>query len=185
MNSLDLLLIAVGLSMDAFAVSICKGLSLGKISWKHMVIAGLWFGGFQFLMPSLGYYLGSFFASFIDDYDHWVTFILLGAIGSNMIRESYQEGESIDGSMKPYTMLLLAIATSIDALGVGVSFAFMRIRILPSALFIGCTTFLISAAGVKVGSLFGLRYKNRAERVGGICLILIGTKILLQGLGII
>lgn len=185
MGLLDLFLLAVGLSMDAFAVSICKGLSLGKISWKHMLIAGLWFGGFQMLMPTLGYYLGSLFASFIDDYDHWITFILLGAIGLNMIKESYQTETSMDGSMRPYTMLLLAIATSIDALGVGITFAFMRISLLFSVVLIGCTTFVISAAGVKVGSLFGLRYKNRAERVGGVFLILIGLKILLQGLGLI
>lgn len=116
MNTLDLLLLAVGLSMDAFAVSICKGLSLGKINWRHMALAGLWFGGFQALMPTIGYGLGSFFADMIDAYDHWVTFILLSAIGLNMIKESFEDEEHCDASMSPYTMLMLAIATSIDAL---------------------------------------------------------------------
>ena len=166
MNTLDLLLLAVGLSMDAFAVSICKGLSLGKISWRHMV-------------------LGSFFSDMIDAYDHWVTFILLGAIGLNMIKESFEDQEHCDASMRPYTMLMLAIATSIDALAVGVTFAFMDIDLLPSVTLIGITTFLFSAAGVKVGSLFGTRYKNKAECIGGIVLILIGLKILLEGLGVL
>lgn len=186
MNTLDLLLLAVGLSMDAFAVSICKGLSLGKISWRHMVLAGLWFGIFQALMPAIGYGLGSFFADMIDAYDHWVTFILLGAIGLNMIKESFEDQEHCDASMRPYTMLMLAIATSIDALAVGVTFAFMDIDLLPSVTpLIGITTFLFSAAGVKVGSLFGTRYKNKAECIGGIVLILIGLKILLEGLGVL
>lgn len=185
MNTLDLLLLAVGLSMDAFAVSICKGLLLGKISWRHMVLAGLWFGIFQALMPAIGYGLGSFFADMIDAYDHWVTFILLGAIGLNMIKESFEDQEHCDASMRPYTMLMLAIATSIDALAVGVTFAFMDIDLLPSVTLIGITTFLFSAAGVKVGSLFGTRYKNKAECIGGIVLILIGLKILLEGLGVL
>ena len=169
MNTLDLLLLAVGLSMDAFAVSICKGLSLGKISWRHMVLAGLWFGIFQALMPAIGYGLGSFFADMID----------------NMIKESFEDQEHCDASMRPYTMLMLAIATSIDALAVGVTFAFMDIDLLPSVTLIGITTFLFSAAGVKVGSLFGTRYKNKAECIGGTVLILIGLKILLEGLGVL
>lgn len=185
MNILDLLLLAVGLSMDAFAVSICKGLSLGKISWRHMVLAGLWFGIFQALMPAIGYGLGSFFADMVDAYDHWVTFILLGAIGLNMIKESFEDEEHCNASMSPYTMLMLAIATSIDALAVGVTFAFMDIDLLPSITLIGITTFLFSAAGVKAGSLFGTRYKSKAERIGGIVLILIGLKILLEGLGLL
>ncbi|MCI7600149.1 MAG: manganese efflux pump MntP family protein [Megasphaera sp.] len=185
MNILDLLLLAVGLSMDAFAVSICKGLSLWKISWRHMVLAGLWFGIFQALMPAIGYGLGSFFADMVDAYDHWVTFILLGAIGLNMIKESFEDEEHCNASMSPYTMLMLAIATSIDALAVGVTFAFMDIDLLPSITLIGITTFLFSAAGVKVGSLFGTRYKSKAERIGGIVLILIGLKILLEGLGLL
>ena len=185
MNTLDLLLLAVGLSMDAFAVSICKGLSLGKINWRHMVLAGLWFGGFQALMPTIGYGLGSFFTDMIDAYDHWVTFILLSAIGLNTIKESFEDEEHCDASMSPYTMLMLAIATSIDALAVGVTFAFMDIALVPSVTLIGVTTFLFSAAGIKVGSLFGMRYKNKAERIGGAVLILIGLKILLEGLGVL
>lgn len=176
MNTLDLLLLAVGLSMDAFAVSICKGLSLGKINWRHMVLAGLWFGGFQALMPTIGYGLGSFFADMIDAYDHWVTFILLSAIGLNMIKESFEDEEHCDASMSPYTMLMLAV---------GVTFAFMDIALVPSVTLIGVTTFLFSAAGIKVGSLFGMRYKNKAERIGGAVLILIGLKILLEGLGVL
>lgn len=185
MNLLDLLLLAIGLSMDAFAVSICKGLSLGKINWRHMVLAGLWFGGFQALMPTIGYELGSFFAEMIDAYDHWVTFVLLAGIGLNMIKESFEPPENCNASMSPYTMLMLAIATSIDALAVGVTFAFMDIDLVPSVSLIGMTTFLFSAAGIKVGSLFGMCYKNKAERLGGIVLILIGLKILLEGLGVI
>ena len=185
MSFFTVFLLAVALSMDAFAVSICKGLSLGKISWRHMVLAGLWFGIFQALMPAIGYGLGSFFADMIDAYDHWVTFILLGAIGLNMIKESFEDQEHCDASMRPYTMLMLAIATSIDALAVGVTFAFMDIDLLPSVTLIGITTFLFSAAGVKVGSLFGTRYKNKAECIGGIVLILIGLKILLEGLGVL
>lgn len=185
MNVFDLLLLAVGLSMDAFAVSVCKGLSLGKISWRSMLIAGLWFGIFQALMPTLGYFLGNFFAEFIDDYDHWLTFILLGAIGLNMIKESFEPPENYSSSMGLYTMFMLAIATSIDALAVGVTFAFMKISLLPAVTLIGCTTFILSATGIKAGSLFGLHYKTKAEFVGGLVLILIGLKILLQGLGII
>ncbi|MGN0947873.1 MAG: manganese efflux pump MntP family protein [Megasphaera sp.] len=185
MNLWDLLLLAIGLSMDAFAVSICKGLSLGKINWRHMILAGLWFGGFQALMPTIGYELGSFFADMIDAYDHWVTFVLLAGIGLNMIKESFEPPENCNASMSPYTMLMLAIATSIDALAVGVTFAFMDIDLVPSVSLIGVTTFLFSAAGIKVGSLFGMRYKNKAERLGGIVLILIGLKILLEGLGVI
>ena len=142
-------------------------------------------GGFQALMPTIGYGLGSFFADMIDAYDHWVTFILLSAIGLNMIKESFEDKEHCDASMSPYTMLMLAIATSIDALAVGVTFAFMDIALVPSVTLIGVTTFLFSAAGIKVGSLFGMRYKNKAERIGGAVLILIGLKILLEGLGVL
>ena len=163
MNTLDLLLLAVGLSMDAFAVSICKGLSLGKISWRHMVLAGLWFGIFQALMPAIGYGLGSFFADMIDAYDHWVTFILLGAIGLNMIKESFEDQEHCDASMRPYTMLMLAIATSIDALAVGITFAFLDTPIIEAIVIIGVTTFVLSIAGVAMGNYFGTRYKKKAE----------------------
>lgn len=181
MNILDLILIAIGLSMDAFAVSICKGLSLRNVKWHHMIIVGLWFGGFQALMPSIGYVLGSFFIELIDAYDHWVTFILLSAIGLNMIKESREASGSCNPSLQPYTMLMLAIATSIDALSVGVTFAFMNIQVIPSVTIIGVTTFLLSAIGIR----FGNHYKSKAELVGGIVLILIGLKILLQGLGIL
>lgn len=181
MNILDLILIAIGLSMDAFAVSICKGLSLRNVKWHHMIIVGLWFGGFQALMPSIGYVLGSFFIELIDAYDHWVTFILLSAIGLNMIKESREASGNCNPSLQPYTMLMLAIATSIDALAVGVTFAFMNIQVIPSVTIIGVTTFLLSAIGIR----FGNHYKSKAELVGGIVLILIGLKILLQGLGIL
>ena len=182
MNILDLILIAIGLSMDAFAVSICKGLSLRNVKWHHMIIVGLWFGGFQALMP---YILGSFFIELIDAYDHWVTFILLSAIGLNMIKESREASGSCNPSLQPYTMLMLAIATSIDALAVGVTFAFMNIQVILSVTIIGVTTFLLSAIGIRAGGLFGNHYKSKAELVGGIVLILIGLKILLQGLGIL
>lgn len=185
MGILDLFLIAVGLSMDAFAVSICKGLSLGKISEKHMCIAGLWFGGFQALMPLIGYFLGSFFANAITEYDHWIAFLVLAVLGVNMIREAFQEEEKLDDSMAVLTMLLLAVATSIDALAVGVTFAFLKVAILPAVLFIGLVTFFLSAAGIKIGSVFGAKYEKKAEITGGAVLVLIGVKILLDGLNIL
>lgn len=186
MGLLELFLIAVGLSMDAFAVSVCKGLSLGKIKGKHMVIAGLWFGGFQGLMPALGYFFGSFFTEFITAFSHWIAFGLLLLIGGNMIKEALDgDEEEMDASMTVKSMLILAIATSIDALAVGVSFAFMQVDIFWAVLFIGCITFVLSAIGVKVGSIFGTKYKAKAEMTGGAVLIIIGLKILLEGLGII
>lgn len=187
MGLTELFLIAVGLSMDAFAVSICKGLSLGRIKIKHMVIAGVWFGGFQALMPMIGYFCGSFFADFVAQFAHWIAFVLLLIIGGNMIKESCECDceNDIDASMSFKTMLALAIATSIDALAVGVSFAFMKVDILWAVIFIGAITFTFSACGVKIGSLFGTRYKSKAELAGGIVLILIGIKVLLEGLGII
>ena len=186
MGIVELFLIAVGLSMDAFAVSVCKGLSLGEIKKKHMCIAGLWFGGFQALMPLIGYFFGSFFISFIQQFAHWIGFGLLLFIGGNMVKESFsKEEEDVDASMSPKTMFLLAIATSIDALAVGVSFAFLQVQIFWAVLFIGVVTFVLSAVGVKVGSVFGTKYKSKAELVGGIVLILIGVKILLDGLGIL
>ncbi|MBR4084058.1 MAG: manganese efflux pump [Lachnospiraceae bacterium] len=186
MSLFELFWLAVGLSMDAFAVSVCKGLSLGKIKWKHMYIAGLWFGGFQALMPAVGYYLSSFFTVFINICSHWVVFILLLIIGGNMIKEAIsKEEEEVDASMTAKSMFVLAIATSIDALAVGVTFACVKVRIIWAVLFIGVVTFIFSAMGVKVGSLFGMKYKYKAEFFGGMVLIIIGTKILLQGLGII
>lgn len=185
MSILDLFILAVGLSMDAFAVSVCKGLSLGKIKPKHMCIAGAWFGGFQALMPLIGYFLGSFFAEMIEKYDHWVAFVLLAIIGGNMIKESFGKDEKVDSSMDVKSMLLLAIATSIDALAVGVTFAFLQVQIVPAVLFIGVITFIFSAVGVKIGSLFGTKYKSKAELFGGIVLVLIGIKILLEGIGVL
>lgn len=185
MSILDLFILAVGLSMDAFAVSVCKSLSLGKIKPKHMCIAGAWFGGFQALMPLIGYFLGSFFAEMIEKYDHWVAFVLLAIIGGNMIKESFGKDEKVDSSMDVKSMLLLAIATSIDALAVGVTFAFLQVQIVPAVSFIGVITFIFSAVGVKIGSLFGTKYKSKAELFGGIVLVLIGIKILLEGIGVL
>ena len=178
----ELFVLAVGLSMDAFAVSICKGLSLGKIKVKHMCIAGIWFGGFQALMPLIGYFLGSLFADMITKYDHWIAFILLIFIGGNMIKEAVGDEEHVDASMDVKSMFLLAVATSIDALAVGVTFAFLKVAIVPAVSFIGIITFICSAAGVKIGSIFGTKYSKKAEFFGGVVLILIGIKILVEGL---
>ena len=174
MSLIELFLLAAGLSMDAFAVSVCKGLSMQKMRAKHALVIGLYFGGFQALM------LGIRFQGAIKAYDHWIAFILLGIIGFNMVKESMDnENESCDASIDVKTMLLLAIATSIDALAVGVTFAFLDVRILQAVSFIGCTTFILSVIGVKVGTVFGVLYKSKAERTGGIILILIGLKILI------
>lgn len=183
----ELVVLAVGLSMDAFAVSICKGLALQRVSWKECCIAGLWFGGFQALMPLLGYLLGTQFEQFVTSVDHWIAFVLLGIIGGNMIREALSKDEDkLDGSLAFKTMLLLAIATSIDALAVGITFALLPDVNLPAAVsFIGATTFILSAVGLKVGNVFGLKYKSGAEIAGGIILILLGVKILLEHLGVL
>lgn len=185
MSLIELLIIAVGVSMDAFAISICKGLSVQKTEPKHLIITGLWFGGSQALMPLLGFVLGSQFSGFITRIDHWLSFILLGLIGINMILESRKEIKDLNASFAPKVMLPLAIADSIDALAVGVSFACLRVDILPAVVLIGICTFLFSAAGVKIGNVFGSRYKSRAEVAGGVILILMGTSILLEHLGII
>ena len=189
MGITELILLAVGLSMDAFAVSICKGLAMPELKPRHMVIVGLWFGGFQALMPIIGYFLGTTFAGYITAVDHWIAFILLSIIGGNMIKEALtNDEEEADPSLGVRIMLLLAIATSIDALAVGVTFAFLLdsfASVLLSALLIGCTTFIFSAAGVKVGNVFGMKYRSKAELVGGIILILLGIKILIEGLGMI
>ena len=178
----ELFILAVGLAMDAFAVSVCKGLSIGKIKNKHMCIAGLWFGGFQGLMPLLGHLLGSLFTSYVTKYAHWIAFMLLLIIGIGMLREAFEEGEKVDDQMNFKTMLLLAIATSIDALAVGVSFAFLKVAIVQAVLLIGAVTFIWSAAGIKIGSLFGMKYRAKAQIAGGIVLILIGLKILIEGM---
>ena len=172
--------------MDAFAVSVCKGLALQRVSWKECCIAGAWFGGFQALMPLLGYLLGTQFEQFVTSVDHWIAFVLLGIIGGNMIREALSKDEDkLDGSLAFKTMLLLAIATSIDALAVGITFAFLPgTRIVPAVALIGTITFAFSAAGIRLGSVVGLRFKRKAEFAGGGILILLGTKILLEHLGI-
>lgn len=182
----ELLLLAVGLSMDAFAVSVCKGLAMDNVTPGRMCIAGAWFGGFQALMPAIGYLLGSVFASSITAFDHWIAFLLLGIIGGNMIKEALsgdEESEKTNGSLAPRVMLMMAIATSIDALAVGVTFAFLEVNLLFAVLFIGSITFVLSALGVKVGSVFGTRYKARAELAGGVILILLGCKILIEHMG--
>ena len=181
MGIFELFLLAVGLSMDAFAVSVCKGLSAGRVTLSHALTAGLWFGGFQGLMPFLGWLLGSRFQSLISSIDHWIAFLLLGLIGLNMIRESRsQEEESLGTSFAPRAMLPLAVATSIDALAVGVTFAFLQVRIVPAVSFIGSTTFILSIIGVKVGNVFGTKYKSKAEFAGGLILVIMGVKILLE-----
>ena len=186
MSLIELFLIAVGLSMDAFAVAVCKGLAMPKMSWKGAAIVGLYFGGFQALMPFLGYLLGAGFKDAISAYDHWVAFILLALIGGNMIRESREdEEESLDASLSFRSMVLLAIATSIDALAVGFTLAFLDVPILSSVCFIGVVTFCLSLVGVKAGNVFGCKYKSKAEFVGGLVLILIGLKILLEHMGVI
>lgn len=183
MTLFELFVIAVGLSMDAFAVSICKGLSMQKMSWKKALVVGLYFGGFQAGMPLLGYFLGSRFQEKIMAFDHWIAFILLCLIGVNMIRESFsKEEEQTDASISFRSMVPLAVATSIDALAVGVTFAFLRVEIVPAVSFIGIVTLLLSMVGVKAGNVFGSRYKSRAELAGGIILVLMGVKILIEHL---
>ena len=186
MTFIELLLIAIGLSMDAFSVSICKGLTTKKFSWRMALVCGLWFGFFQALMPIIGYFLGAQFQEMIEAYDHWIAFGLLFLIGANMIREAvWGKEESQDGSLGFKTMLLLAIATSIDALAVGVSFACIRVKLWSSVIVIGLTTFAFSVLGVKIGNVFGSKYEKSAGIIGGIILILIGLKILLEHLGVI
>lgn len=187
MGILELLLLAVGLSMDAFAVAVCKGLSTKEVKWKHYLVVGVWFGGFQALMPTVGYILGSSFGKYIKSVDHWVAFVLLAFIGGNMLKDGLsKQTETTDASFSFRSMFLLAIATSIDALAVGITFALLPdVNVSFAVLFIGVITFILSAVGLKVGNLFGLRYKNKAEIAGGVILILIGVKILLEHLGVI
>lgn len=189
MGLLELFILAVGLSMDACAVAICKGLAMDKVTFKKMAIVGAWFGGFQALMPFIGYLLGSRFTVYIERVDHWIAFVLLWAIGINMIREALsKEADSCDtnsGSLKVRVMFVMAVATSIDALAVGVTFAFLKVDIIPAVLFIGVTTFVLSAIGTRIGSVFGARFKSKAEFAGGAILMILGAKILLEHLGII
>ena len=188
MSVLEILILAIGLSMDAFAVSICKGLAVKRIDMGKAGIVGLWFGGFQALMPMIGYFLGSRFSNAIQSVDHWVAFILLSLIGANMIREAMSKDEDAgrdSGSLSFKIMLMLAVATSIDALAAGITFAFLDVDIALAAGMIGCTTCIISMAGAKVGSVFGTKYKSKAEMTGGAMLILLGLKILLEHTGIL
>ena len=183
MSLAELFVIAVGLSMAAFAVAVCKGLAMPRMSWKGASVVGLYFGGFQAAMPLFGYFLGSSFSLAIRAYDHWVAF-LLAVIGANMIKESFSKDEECpNADLDVKNMVLLAIATSIDALAVGVTFAFLNVDILPAVSFIGSVTFFLSVAGVKAGNAFGCRYKSKAELAGGAILILMGFKILLEHLG--
>ncbi len=183
MSIIELFILALGLSMDAFAVSICKGLSVPKLQAKHCLICGVYFGGFQALMPLLGWLLGIRFQSLITNIDHWIAFVLLAVIGANMIKESFsKEEECPDASFGFKTMLTLAVATSIDALAVGVTFAFLDVAIVPAVLLIGATTFVCSAVGVKIGNVFGNRFQSKAEFLGGLVLIAIGLKILIEHL---
>ena len=185
MNLWELFLIAAGLSMDAFAVSVCKGLATTKIEIRHFLIVGLWFGGFQALMPALGYSLGSGFEQYISHLDHWIAFILLALIGGNMIREALSKNEEChDASFSVKTMFIMAVATSIDALAVGITFALLPdVNIAAAVSFIGIITFILSGAGLKIGNVFGTRYKAKAEFAGGLILVLMGIKILLEHLG--
>lgn len=188
MSLTELFLIAVGLSMDAFAVSICKGLSVQKATLRHSLTVGGYFGGFQALMPALGFLLATTFAGLITSIAPWIAFVLLALIGGNMIRESMsKEEEEMNDDFSFKAMLPLAVATSIDAMASGVTFALMQIgsMIVPAVLFIGCITFVLSAAGLKVGNVFGAKYKSRAELFGGVVLVLMGLKILLEHLGVI
>lgn len=183
MDLLSLFLIAVGLSMDAFAVSVCKGLATPKYKLKYSMICGAWFGGFQALMPAVGYLLGVNFKKYITAIDHWIAFVLLALIGFNMIREALKnDDESADPSFTAKSMSLLAVATSIDALAIGITFAFLDVNIVAAVLFIGVCTFVISAAGVKIGSAFGTRFKSKAEIAGGVILIILGLRILVEHL---
>ena len=186
MTFTELFLIGVGLSMDAFAVAICKGLSMRKIDYGQSLLIALFFGGFQALMPLIGWFLGKQFEQYITRYDHWIAFFLLAYIGGKMIWDSLHDaGESCPVSFSIKELLFLAIATSIDALAVGITFAFLQVEIVGAITMIGCTTLLISLAGVFIGNRFGSRYKNKASFTGGVILILIGLKILLEHLEIL
>lgn len=185
MGFIEIFLIGIGLAMDAFAVSICKGLSMKKPDIKKAIIVALYFGFFQAIMPIIGYYLGSTFESFVSNIDHWIAFILLSCIGGNMIKESFDKDvEKLNDRVDFKTMLILAIATSIDALAVGVTFAFLEINVYLSTLLIGVVTFLLCLLGVKIGNKFGSKYGNRAEFMGGVILIMIGLKMIFEHIDI-
>ena len=181
MNILDILFIGLGLSMDAFAVSVCKGLAMKKMNVKKALICGLYFGVFQALMPFIGYLLGSGFKNVVSSIDHWIAFVLLGIIGINMIKEA-KSCDVVNDAMDVKTMVTLSVATSIDALAIGVTFAFLKVSIISAISIIGLTTFVCCFIGVKLGSVFGEKLKSKAEITGGVVLILIGTKILIEHL---
>ena len=192
MGIIEMLMLAVGLSMDAFAVSICKGLCMKKATLRSQAICGAWFGGFQGLMPLIGFFLGTLFAEAIQAFDHWVAFVLLAIIGANMLKEAFsketEEACDVNGEvdMSPKTMFVMAVATSIDALAVGISLAMAGdVNIWLAVAMIGATTFILSAIGVKVGNVFGSRYEKKAQFCGGVILVLLGLKILLEHLGVL
>lgn len=186
MGILAISLVAIGLAMDAFSVAICKGLSMEKFDTKKAVIIGLYFGIFQALMPIIGYFLGNSLATIIADYDHWIALILLGIVGINMIREAFDKDDTeVNDKVDFKSMIWLAIATSIDALTVGITFSFLKVNICFAALLIGIITYSFSIIGVMIGNKFGAKYKAKAEVTGGIILILIGIKIVIEHLGII
>lgn len=187
MKTIELIILSIGLGMDAFAVSICKGLSMKKMNWKKAIIIGMYFGFFQLIMPVIGYFLSKGFENIVINVDHWIAFILLGIIGGNMIKESLKEekSENCNDNVNFKTMVILAIATSIDALAVGITFAFLNVNLLLAVTLIGIITFALSVIGVKIGNIFGDRYENKAEFVGGAILIFLGIKILLEHLHIL
>lgn len=186
MELIEILLLSMGLAMDAFAVSICKGLSMKKMSWKKAIIIALYFGVFQAIMPVFGYLLGTTFEGLVTKFDHWIAFILLLAIGTNMIKESFdKEDEKKNDKVDFKTMVILALATSIDALAIGITFAFLDVNLISAVSIIGIITFIISILGVKIGNKFGDKYQNKAELAGGGMLILLGIKILLEHLEVI
>lgn len=182
MNLIEILVIGIGLAMDAFAVSICKGLSTRSLKLKHALICGGYFGLFQGIMPFIGYILGIQFQSKIESIDHWIAFILLSLIGLNMIKEAFGEDENVNPDFSPKAMLPLAIATSIDALAIGVTFAFLNVNILLAVCIIAVVTCIISMLGVKIGHVFGMKYKSKAEIAGGLILIIMGIRILIEHL---
>ena len=189
MGFLELFLIAIGLSADAFSVSVCKGLNMRKLNLKHAYLIALFFGVFQAVMPLIGDLLGTGFSEYIEKFDHWIAFALLAFIGGKMVIEAIREKdggpEEKTDALSTGELTVLAVATSIDALAVGITFAFLKVNILPSVLLIGVTTFALSLGGVLLGNRFGAKYKTKAEVAGGVILVLIGLKILLEHLGII
>lgn len=185
MGTIELLFLSIGLAMDAFTVSICKGISMQKMDWKKACIIGLWFGGFQALMPLIGYFLGTTFENLIISVDHWIAFLLLGYIGGKMIKDAFSKKEEKDDDVSFKTMFVLAVATSIDALAVGITFAFFDVNMFVAISMIGIISFILPLFGTKIGNKFGDKYERKAELTGGIILILLGLKILLEHLGII